>query len=179
MDPIICLLGDGCPIVEIPVTEVGARPTAIALGPGRQLWFTDARGAVGRIDPTDNAIIEFPLPGTQPGGLVEGPDGNLWVTNIAADRGSILRVGFDGEVTEFFLDVGGGIVGHPTGGIVLGPDDFLWFPARVSTVTGLGRMTSEGAFAFFPLVPTESTIETDGLSRLFFGFVHAVASFTP
>src|SRR5262252_8885108 len=69
------------------------------------------------------ASTEFvipPGPAALPSGIVEGSDGNLWVTE--AGRGSIARLTPSGQLTEF--PVPGAVNLNK---ITLGPDGKIWF----------------------------------------------------
>ena len=72
-----------------------AAPSGIVSGPGGLLWFTEktthvvngatlAEGAIGAINPTTKAIVEYPIANaaSNPGGIVWGPDGDLWFTDF-------------------------------------------------------------------------------------------------
>ena len=63
----------------------------MALPDGR-LWFTEWAGnRVGSIT-TDGQIttLDLPTPGSEPHGIVSGPDGALWT---ALETGSLARIG--------------------------------------------------------------------------------------
>ena len=75
------------------------------------------------------------------GGLVAGPDGNLWFTEI----GHIGRLTPAGAVTEFALASSD----SKPGVIVAGPDGNLWFTEP--SAKALGRITSAGVVTQFPL----------------------------
>jgi streptogramin lyase len=108
------------------------------------------------------AITEFPVPigGT---GIAEGPDGNLWFTelreaDVVENEGSqiprIGRITTAGVVTEFPLP------GSRCGGaayIAAGPDGNLWFTEFCDT--RIGRITTAG-------VVTEFSIPTSGSGPL-------------
>lgn len=75
----------------------------------RGLWLgaTAALVLTGAIaSPATAGVAEFPLTtgGSQPTGIVSGPDGNLWVAEVAGSR--IARVTPGGTVTEFTLPAG-------------------------------------------------------------------------
>src|SRR4051812_32365269 len=63
-------------------------PQGITAGPDGNLWFTDAGGEIGVINPTTNAITEFvpPTARSGPGGITAGFDGNLWFTEGGANQ---------------------------------------------------------------------------------------------
>ncbi len=54
----------------------------------KTLWFTEQNAnRIAQIT-TDGTIFEFPLPTTdsQPGGIVEGPDGGVWFAEFAGNQ---------------------------------------------------------------------------------------------
>jgi hypothetical protein len=59
-------------------------------GPDGNVWFADQDGRIGRINPTTDAITEYPVPfaSSSPFVITTGPDGNLWFT----DSGTALGV---------------------------------------------------------------------------------------
>jgi streptogramin lyase len=95
------------------------------------------------------AIQEFPLaPGTFPGGITTGPDGNLWFA--AEGTGDIGRMTPQGAVTMF--DVTGPNPSQsptdptfvaPVDQITSGPDSALWFTMPFED--RIGRITTDGA----------------------------------
>jgi len=86
--------------------------------------------------PPAGTITEFPLPtpGSQPGVITAGPDGNLWFTEV--DGNKIGRITPGGRISEFPLPT----PGSQPGAITAGPDGNLWF----TEVDGnkIGRITS-------------------------------------
>ena len=86
---------------------------------------------------------------SNPGGVVKGPDGNLWATELYA--GVIDRLTPSGAVTPFHLK---GIKGFPNY-ITVGPDGALWFTVEPNTEDdtgqGIGRLTTGGKYNFWPL----------------------------
>lgn len=114
----------------------------IAAGPDGALWFTELRGAVGRITPQGD-VSEFEQGisgGAVPQSIVAGPDGALWFTELFGGR--IGRISPLGQVTETALDPG-----SAPQGIDVGPDGALWFAARGSRA--LGRITTAGAVSLY------------------------------
>jgi len=102
-----------------------------------------AAGAWGQV------ITEFPVisSGTDLGGIVAGPDGNLWFTEFTASK--IGRITTEGVVTEFPL---------PTASnpqlIAAGADGNLWFPE--ATGDKIGRITTAGVITEFPVLTTNA-----------------------
>ena len=68
-------------------------------------------------------IIEYKLPSTHsgPNFIVAGPDGNLWFTEITANK--IGRITTDGAITEFPVPTRQASLQ----GIAAGPDGNLWW----------------------------------------------------
>jgi virginiamycin B lyase len=98
-------------------------------------------------------ITEFAIPtsGSQPVGIVAGPDGALW---FAEGNGSkIGRITTDGTVTEYPVPTSNS---WPTG-ITAGPDGALWFTERIQF--NIGRITTAGAVTEYP-VPTPASLPT-------------------
>lgn len=93
--------------------------TDIARGPGG-LWFTDySDNLVGKIT-TSGQVTTFRASGN-PGGLVEGPDGNEWVAEYSG--GDIDRVTPSGEITRYALPSGSNA---DPASICVGGDNQLW-----------------------------------------------------
>jgi streptogramin lyase len=83
-------------------------------------------------------FAEFPVPtaGGVPNGITAGPDGNLWFTELNADK--IGRITPAGEIVEFPLPT----TNSQTLGITAGPDGNLWFAE--SARNQIGRITPAG-----------------------------------
>src|SRR5262249_40009800 len=90
-------------------------------------------------------ISEFTVPpaSNPPWGITSGSDGNLWLTENAANKVAKLTPG--GTFTEYSL------VGTPSRapyGITSGPDSNLWFAEAASTAPpayGIGELTTGGS----------------------------------
>src|SRR5262245_32963137 len=82
-------------------------------------------------------LTEFSLPSANsgPSGIVAGPDGNVWFTEISGNR--IGRITPKGVITEFTIPTADS---RPTG-ITRGPDDNLWFTE--DSGNQIGRITPE------------------------------------
>ena len=101
-------------------------------------------------------ITEFTIPtaGSQPQGIVGGPDGNLWICEV--DGNKIARLTTAGVFTEFPIPT-------PASGtetICVGPDGNLWFAEE--DVGKIGRITLDGAITEFP-IPTGNS-QPDGIA---------------
>ncbi len=69
----------------------GGEPYGITTGPDGNLWFAEAgTGQVGRINPTTDALTQFPISAGR--GITTGPDGNLWLAS-----GSTITVATPGQ----------------------------------------------------------------------------------
>lgn len=81
---------------------------------------------------------EFPLPAGQTVGsnneIVEGPDGNMWVTS---ENNSVVRIQPNGSMTPF-------PIGNTPFGITVGPDQNLW----VSTAIGVTKVPPSNPVGF-------------------------------
>ncbi len=75
---------------------------------------------------------EYPIPTTasNPGGIVKGPDGALWFTEIAASK--IGRLSQAATVTDYSLPN----AGSAPQSITVGPDTELWFTESARPVVG-------------------------------------------
>ncbi len=123
----------------------------IAVGPDRNLWFTEQfAGKIGRMTPSGVIIAEYPLPAanSQPIAITAGPDGAIWFTERTGN--AIGRIALDGTIQEFSI---------PTpscypGSITSGPDGNLWFTEI--DANKIGRITPAGSITEFP-TPTAGT----------------------
>jgi streptogramin lyase len=138
-----------------------SRPHAIAVGPGGNLWFTEAHANdIGRIT-ASGKIRTFRLPsgyGT-PTGITDGPGGDLWFTE-ANDIGRITASGKISEFpippTEVVFSPSGPLVvsGSSPYGITTGPDGNLWFTEWLADK--IGRITPSGTISQFQ-IPTATS----------------------
>ncbi|HZU01746.1 MAG TPA: hypothetical protein VFA10_18900 [Ktedonobacteraceae bacterium] len=147
-------------ITEFPLTTIsdlsGSVPNEIVAGPDGNLWFTEvSANRIGRISPS-GSITEFPVPMPIPtdnngqienglSGIVAGPDGNLWFTEVSANK--IGRISPSGSITAFPIPTA---KGDPVG-ITSGPDGNLWFTE--SNGNKIGRITPSGTVTEFA-IPT-------------------------
>src|SRR5438874_555681 len=89
-----------------------------------------------RAIPALNRYRRFPIPSpsSNPTGITAGPDGNLWFTEIGANK--VGRITTAGVITEFPLPARHS---GPTG-IAAGPDGALWFTEFYGNK--IGRITT-------------------------------------
>src|SRR5208283_318190 len=81
-------------------------------------------------------------PGSAPGDIAAGPDGNLWFTEAGGNR--VARITPAGAVTEFSAGITAGVPAE----IVAGPDGNLWFTegsGRIGRITPAGTVTEFSA----------------------------------
>ncbi len=97
-------------------------PRDIAVASDGQVWFT-ARftpQAVGRLNPSNNAVTLFPVTNTGPSGIAASPDGTVWFTQET--RGNAARITNAGVITE-----GKAVKGSGPFGITVAPDGDPWY----------------------------------------------------
>lgn len=123
----------------------------IASGPGG-MWFTETFASrIGRIETSTGAIKEFPIPAGVYTGIVSGPDGNLWATNV--EKATIVRLTPAGVATSFGpLPAAECAVGAPSpcpypSAITTGPDGNLWFNEERGNA--IGKITPAGGISGF------------------------------
>ncbi|MFL5896508.1 MAG: hypothetical protein ACJ76Z_15515 [Thermoleophilaceae bacterium] len=92
---------------------------------------------------TPGTVTNYPLPtGSNPQGIVSGPDGGLWITLRGPNR--IARMTPAGALTTFDVPTANAGVDR----IVTGPDGNLWFTE--TSASRIGRITTAGAITEFP-----------------------------
>jgi streptogramin lyase len=157
-------------ISELP----GGGGSSITRGPDGNLWFTVPQGnEIVRIT-TAGVLTEFFLPSfnTLPSTITSGPDGNLWFTESEGNK--IGRITTSGVITEFALPSGPpppvcvSTCTFGFGGITSGPDANLWFADLSTGRTEIGRISTSGVFAEFPLSGTPYRIASGPDGNLWF-----------
>jgi virginiamycin B lyase len=90
-------------------------------------------------------VVEYSIPtaGSNPFGIVAGPDGALWFTESRGNK--IGRITTTGRVTEFPLPT----ANADPRGIAAGADGALWFTE--SRANQIGRITTSGTVTEFPV----------------------------
>jgi len=93
------------------------------------------------------SITEYQIPtgGSQPAGITQGPDGNLWFTEYVGNK--IGKITPSGVIAEFPIPTA---ASNPNG-ITRGPDGNLWFTERLGNK--IGRITTAGVITEFLLPP--------------------------
>jgi streptogramin lyase len=97
-------------------------PRSITVASDGQVWFT-ARftpQAVGRLNPSNNAVTLFPVADTGPSGIAASPDGTVWFTQET--QGNAARITNTGVITE-----GKAVKGSGPFGITVAPDGNPWY----------------------------------------------------
>jgi virginiamycin B lyase len=143
----------GGAITEFAVPGTGAFPTAITTDHNGKVWFASNQqpnvARIGWISSTGTiTLLATAASQTYITGIVAGPDGNLWVTQVSSYWGdSVAKVTTAGwgSFTNYKL------ANHSAGpaGITVGPDNDLRFTE--STVDKIGRITTTGVIAEFAL----------------------------
>jgi streptogramin lyase len=119
-------------------------------------------------------VTAFEVPGTNTGPryLAAGPDGNLWFSEW--DKHAIGRITPAGVITEFPLrPVSDGPLSPLN--ITAGPDGNLWFATGIwysykwQSTPRIGRITTAGVAATFPVPAQPQTIAAGSDGALWFG----------
>jgi virginiamycin B lyase len=150
-------------ISEFPVPTANSYPGALVAGPDGALWFGERFGNKIARMVAGGAITEYPVPtrtsinagpctvtSSSPaeGGIVVGPDGNLWFTEAAGNK--IGRISPGGAIAEFPVPTPNS---SPLG-LAVGPDRALWFVER--SASRVGRVTTAGAVTEFAMPTRDS-----------------------
>jgi len=135
--------------------EVAARDRVFALAIAAIAAIAAFRGAAAPAATIPIAEFSVPTAGAGPGGIVAGPEGDLWFTEIEANK--IARITPAGAIVDEF-PVPGSLLTELPAGIVLGPDGNLWFTELESNL--VGRLTPAGVVTRFQ-VPTPNSAPTD------------------
>jgi hypothetical protein len=109
--------------------------------------------------------------GNQPGGMVAGPDGNVWFIECptlfnseSATSGSIVKITTAGAMTVYPLSNTPAVRCPRT--IVVGPDGNMWFTEYEESATPpIGMITTSGAITEYPVSAAASgplTVGSDG-----------------
>ncbi len=150
----------------------------IIAGPDGNLWFSlegadasyNALGAIGKITP-QGTISLVPLGKfAVPQDLTVGPDHNLWFSTGF----EVGRVTPDGQARLFDPGRLPNSTEHvDVGGIAAGPDGALWFATADVEV---GRVTTAGAFSFYPFLNDNDLEFDNGSSSLSLGQLKGIVT---
>jgi streptogramin lyase len=148
-----CLLSGISSITEFSLpsgSSVRIGPDSITAGPDGNIWFTDPGvNAIGRINPSTDAISLFTIPTASAGpwGITTGPDGNIWFCETGANAIGMINPTTD-AISSFALPSGS------TGprNITAGPDGNMWFSVFTSHQIGEINPTTH-AISVFSLSP--------------------------
>ena len=136
-------------VTEFAMPSADSSPSALTAGPGGDVWFVDSgNNEVGKITPA-GAVTEFSFDQTNltlVGGIVEGPDGNLYAAaQDDAGNGALARVTPAGKISTISLP------DYPND-LTVGPDGNLWAACDGT----IDRVTTAGAVTSFT-VPNQDT----------------------
>jgi RHS repeat-associated protein len=108
-------------ISEFPL-PAESQPTAITVGPEKEMWFSDkGTGKIGKIAISTGAITEFAAEKHEPDGLVAGPEGDLRFVEHSAPHVSQMTP--SGSLTSHTLSKNGS--GNTA--ITVGSEEDFWF----------------------------------------------------
>jgi virginiamycin B lyase len=113
----------------------GVSPSELTIGSDGNFWLNeDGQAEIVRVTPT-GTVTTFSLPPTQQayGGIVKGPDGNVWFT----EQTEVANITPTGVITQFGVPPGCGVAMN---GITVGPDNNIWFAAAGGSCTALVRI---------------------------------------
>ncbi|SPT59679.1 hypothetical protein [Actinomadura madurae] len=133
----------------------GLVPVELTTGPDRAIWFTTNGGTIGRLDPATGAVASYPTPNGRNGspvmgGIVTGPDGDLWFTEPGAGK-----VGRIDPVTHAVTEYATPVTDSMPSGITAGPDGRLWITEMAaSNIASVDPLS--GAMREHPLPATLS-----------------------
>ncbi|HEY7981229.1 MAG TPA: hypothetical protein VID19_07070 [Candidatus Eremiobacteraceae bacterium] len=136
----------------------GVSPSELTIGADGNFWVNEDSGAVIlRITPTGN-VTAFNLPPTQRayGGIVKGPDGNVWFT----EQTEVASITPSGGITQYSVPAGCGVAMN---GIIVGPDNNIWFAAAGGSCTALVRIDPNTGVEKTFVVPHNQMCGPDGL----------------
>lgn len=134
---------------------------AIATSPDGGLWFTrPSAGNFAAYFPNNGGAVVLsglPSSGSMPFDVAPGPDGRMWMTELAGNRIAAIRSDFTGE--EFDAGI---TAGSNPFGIAAGADGAMWF----TEVAGrIGRITTgEDPYAFTAPAPLTFGASSGGAS---------------
>jgi streptogramin lyase len=142
---------------EYSIPTPKAFPEMITVDASGNVWFLEPSvKQIAELSPSDPGVInEYPVPGDG-GGIVAGPDGNIWFTE---------NVNSVWEVAVFSPSSHTVIARHTvTGGvnltsITVGPDQNLWFTdgsGKIGMITTAGKITEYPVPNAYPVVITSA-----------------------
>jgi YD repeat-containing protein len=139
----------------------GRYPVQVAAGPEKEaaVWFTEAEKAkLGKIT-TSGAITEYSVIG-EPRGIIAGPDGNMWFTEVSGSSGKIGKTTPAGKQTYYALPENA----KPLS-IASGPEkeNALWFTEP--GIGKIGKITTAGVISQYSVpsgTPTQIAAGSDG-----------------
>ena len=125
-------------------------PRDITSGPDGNIWFTEFRGAIGKVTlggSSGDTLEEFPIPHSHAAfGIAVGPDGAIWFCELFNARIGRIDPKTD-VITMFPLSKKSGpvhIVGDPNDGYLYVTERF---PSKVAQVTTAGKIVREFALS--------------------------------
>ncbi len=147
-------------VSEFSLPTPNAYPEAITVDAAGNVWFLEPSvKKIAELSPNDPSVInEYNVPGDG-GGIVAGPDGNIWFTENVS---SVWKVAKFSPATDTVLAQYPVVGGVNLTAITVGPDQNLWFTdgsGRIDTIT------TAGVLNYYPVpnaIPSVITRTADG-----------------
>ena len=129
-------------VTEYPIPLANPYPEEITVDASGNVWFVEpGLEKIGELSPNDPSVInEYSVPG-QGGGIVAGPDGNIWFTERvnSASYIAVFQPSSGTVIAQVHVPLG-----HSAGVITVGPDNNLWFTDGSSNSGYIGMITTSG-----------------------------------
>jgi virginiamycin B lyase len=136
----------------------GYNPSELTIGADGNFWVNeDSQAAILRVTPGGTVTV-FELPPTQQayGGIVEGPDGNVWFT----EQTEVASITTSGVIKQYGVPAGCGVAMN---GITVGPDNNIWFAAAGGSCTALVKIDPTTGIEKPFYVPHDKKCGPDGI----------------
>jgi streptogramin lyase len=136
----------------------GFNPSELTIGADGNFWVNEDSQAVILRVTLAGTVTVYDLPPTQQayGGIVTGPDGNVWFT----EQTEVASITPSGVIKQYGVPSGCGVAMN---GIVVGPDNNIWFAAAGGSCTALVQINPSTGVETTYLVPPDKKCGPDGI----------------